>query len=687
MDRRRSEAIRNVALIAHSGAGKTSLTEAMAHLTSRSSRLGRVEEGNTISDFDPDEAERGMSINLAVVPCEWRGRKINVVDTPGYPDFAAEVVSGLRAADAAIVLIDAASGVEVGTEIVWRLADRQSCPRLVVVNRMDRENVVWESVIQGLRDQFGPAITPIQIPVGEAPAFDGMVDLLDGKARMFTNSSSDEGPVPDGLQDSVDAAREQLVEAVAATDDDLLEKYLDGKEIERDDLERALRAGIQAGDIYPVMFTAATALRGVNELLNAIATLLPSPVDLPIDVTENGSAIEASPDGPVVAQVFKTLADAFVGNVSLLRVFTGTITGDCELTNQTGGLSERLSGFQHPVGKEGIRTGTVVTGDIAFVTKLENVATGDTLVSTGASHKLAPLNMPTPLFEAAIRPKTQADLDKMGQALSRISEEDPSLQVRRDDQTGETILAGLGESHVQISLERIRRKFNVSLLSEIPRVAYRETIRKTVNAHGRHKRQSGGRGQFGDVHIEFSPLARGSGFEYEDRIKGGSIPRQYLPAVEKGLVECFTRGTLAGYPVVDLKAAVFDGQYHDVDSSDEAFRNAARLAFEDGYRQAGPVILEPIVKLAILIPDGNTGDVIGDISARRGHVLGISPSEIDSHSEIEVEVAEAEVQRYATDLRSMTQGRGQFTREFMRYQEVPPHVQERLVAETAAERG
>lgn len=686
MNRYESEAIRNVALIAHSGAGKTSLTEALAHRTGRSSRLGRVEEGNTISDFDPDEAERGMSINLAVVPCEYGGRKINVIDTPGYPDFVAEVVSGLRAADAAIVLVDAASSVEVGTEIVWRLADQQSCPRLVLVNRMDRENVLWESVVQDLRDRFGTAIAPIQIPIGEAPAFDGIVDLLDGKARMFTDSGSDESPVPDGLQESVNAAREQLVDAVAATDDDLLEKYLAGEEIQRENLERALRAGVQSGDIYPVLFTAATALHGVNELLDAIAALLPSPVDLPIEVTENGSALEVNPAGPVIAQVFKTLADPFVGKISLLRVFTGAITGDGELTNQTGGLGERLSGFQYPVGKEGIRTGTVVTGDIAFVTKLENVATGDTLVSTGASHKLAPLDMPMPLFEAAIRPETQADLDKMGQALSRISEEDPSLQVRRNDETGETILAGLGESHVQISLERVRRKFNVSLLSEIPRVAYRETIRKTVKAHGRHKRQSGGRGQFGDVHIEFAPLARGSGFEYEDRIKGGSIPQQYLPAVEKGLVECFTSGAVAGYPVVDIRAAVFDGQHHDVDSSDEAFRNAARIAVEDGYPRAGPVILEPIVKLAILIPDGNTGDVIGDISARRGHVLGMNPSETESHSVVEVEVAEAEVQRYATDLRSMTQGRGQFTREFVRYQEVPPHVQERLAAEAAAER-
>ncbi len=686
MDRYNSDAIRNVALIAHSGAGKTSLTEAMAHVTGRSSRLGRVEEGNTISDFDPDEAERGMSINLAVVPCEWRDTKINVIDTPGYPDFVGEVVSGLRAADAAIVLIDAAAGVEVGTEIVWRLADRQKCPRFFVVNRMDRENVSWEEVVRGLRDQFGTAIAPIQIPIGNAPAFDGVVDLLDGQARTFSDNGSAEGPVPDGLQESVDAAREQLVDAVAATDDDLLEKYLEGEEIERADLERALRAGVRIGEIYPVLFTAATTVRGVTEVLDAVAALLPSPTDLPIEITTDGSALEVSADGPVVAQVFKTLADPFVGKVSLLRLYSGTITGDGELTNPTGGRRERLTGFQYPVGKEGIQTGTVVAGDIAFVTKLEDVVTGDTLVSNGANHKLIPLDMPTPLFEAAITPATQADLDKMGQALSRISEEDPSLQVRRDDQTGETVLAGLGESHVQISLERVRRKFNVSLLSQIPRVAYRETIRRTVNAHGRHKRQSGGRGQFGDVHIEFSPLPRGSGFEYEDRIKGGSIPRQYLPAVEKGLVECLTAGALAGYPVVDIRAAVFDGQYHDVDSSDEAFRNAARLAVEEGYPQAGPVIIEPIVKLAIVIPDGNTGDVIGDISARRGHVLGMNPAEDDGHSVVEVEVPEAEVQRFATDLRSMTQGRGQFTRAFVRYQEVPPHVQERLVAEAAAAR-
>ncbi len=687
MDRDNSDAIRNVAFVAHSGAGKTSLTEAMAYVTGQSSRLGRVEEGNTISDFDPDEVDRGMSINLAVVPCDWRGATVNAIDTPGYPDFVGDVVSGLRAADAAIVVVDATAGIEVGTEIVWRLVERQDRPRLVVVNRMDRENVSWENVVQELRDKFGAAIAPIQIPLGDAPAFDGVIDLLDGTARAFTDGGSEPVPVPEALSETLEAAREELTDAVAATDDDLLEKYLEEEEIEREEIERALRAGVRNGEIYPVVFTAATATNGVRELLDAITTLLPTPSDLPVMTGENGATLDVRSDGPIVAQVFKTLADPFVGKVSLLRVYTGTIPGDIELHNQTSGRNERLSGFQYPVGKGGQQTGTVVAGDIAFVTKLENVATGDTLASGGSTHTMGALEMPTPLFEAAITPATQADLDKMGQVLARIAEEDPSLRVGRDDQTGETILAGLGESHVHISLERVRRKFNVNLLANVPRVAYLETIRKTVNAHGRHKRQSGGRGQFGDVHIEFSPLARGAGFEFEDRIRGGSIPRQYLPAVEKGLVECFAKGALAGFPVVDLKAAAFDGQYHDVDSSDEAFRNAARLAVENGYPQAAPVILEPIVKLAIEIPDLNTGDVIGDISARRGHVLGMNPADYEGATIVEVEAPKAEVQRYATDLRSITQGRGQFTSSFVRYQEVPPHVQERLVAEAAAERG
>ena len=687
MDRDNSDAIRNVVFVAHSGAGKTSLTEAMSYVTGQTSRLGRVEDGNTISDFDPDEVERGMSINLAVVPCPWADATVNVIDTPGYPDFIGDVASGLRAADAAIVVIDATAGIQVGTEIVWRLVDRRDRPRLVVVNRMDRENVSWENVVQELRDGFGAAIAPIQIPLGDAPAFDGVVDLLDGTARAFTDGGSEPIPVPDALAETVEIAREQLTDAVAATDDDLLEKYLEGEELERADLERALREGVRTGELYPVVFTAATATHGVRELLDAITAVLPAPSDLPVAPTANGATIDFASDGPIVAQVFKTLADPFVGKVSLLRVYTGTISGDVELRNQTSGRNERLSGFQYPVGKDGEQAGVVVAGDIAFVTKLDNVATGDTLVSDGSAHKMGALEMPTPLFEAAITPATQADLDKMGQVLARIAEEDPSLQVRRDDQTGETILAGLGESHVHISLERIRRKFGVNLLADVPRVPYLETIRKTVNAHGRHKRQSGGRGQFGDVHIEFSPRERGAGFEFEDRIKGGAIPRQYLPAVEKGLVECFAKGALAGFPVVDIKAAAFDGQYHDVDSSDESFRNAARLAVDDGYHQASPVILEPIVKLAIEIPDLNTGDVIGDISARRGHVLGMNPADYDGASIVEVEVPKAEVQRYATDLRSITQGRGLFTSEFVRYQEVPPHVQDRLVAEAAAENG
>lgn len=684
MDRYNTQSIRNVALVAHSGAGKTSLAEALYYVTGKASRLGRVEEHNTISDYDPDEHERGMSINLAAVACEWNGLKINVIDTPGYADFVGEVISGLNATDAAAVLVDATAGIEVGTEIVWRLASDLNRPRLLIVSRVDRDNADTESVVDDLRERFGANVAPIQVPIGDGPDFRGIVDLLDGKARVFGPNGSSLEDTPDDLADTVEDAREQLVEAVASTDDELLEQYLEGEELQRADLERALRAGIAEGSIFPVLFTAATDLKGVRETLEALATLAPSPTE-GLDARLNGDAPPI--DGPVVAQVFKTLADPFVGKVSMFRLFAGQIDGDAQLVDQRTGETERLANIQFATGKEGTPARHMAAGDIAFVTKLDGVTTGDTLTANSQSISLPAFAMPRPLFEASITPETTADLDKMGTALARLAEEDPSLQTYRNDETSETILAGLGESHVRISLERARRKFGVGLKSDVPQVAYRETIRRTVNAHGRHKRQSGGHGQFGDVHIEFSPLARGSGFEFEDRVVGGRVPRQYIPAVEKGLNETIDRGLLAGYPVVDLKAALFDGQYHSVDSSDESFRIAARLAYEDGIPNAGPVILEPILKLAILIPDGNTGDVIGDISSKRGHVLGMAPADGEPGcSIVEVEAPEAEVQRYATDLRSITQGRGRFTREFVRYEEVPPNIQEQIVAMAARKR-
>ncbi len=686
MDQYSTDRIRNVALVAHGGAGKTSLTEALYFTTGKASRLGRVEDGTTVSDYDPDEAERGMSINVAVVPCEWKKHKINVIDTPGYADFVGEVVSGLHAADTAIVLVDATAGVEVGTEIVWKLADRLERPRLLVVNRMDRENVSWRDVLDGLQTAFGNAVAPIQVPIGDGPDFKGVVDLLDGRAWMFGEGESTDAELPEDLAADVESAREQLVDAVAATDDALLEKYLEGDELGRGDLETALRAGVTAGEIYPVVFTAATELYGARELLDAIVTALPSPAEAPAPTAANGAALEVSPDGEVVAQVFKTLADQFVGKISMFRVYAGTITGDAHLTDLASGNSERVSNVHFRVGKDGEPAPKVVAGEIAFVTKLDGVATGDTLAGSADAAALPRFQMPAPLFEAAISPETSADLDKMSSALARIAEEDPTLHVHRSDSTAETILAGLGESHVQISLERVRRKFGVNLTSDVPQVAYRETIQKTINAHGRHKRQSGGHGQFGDVRIEFSPLARGAGFEFENRITGGRVPRQYIAAVEKGLVDTLEHGALCDYQVVDIKAALFDGQFHTVDSSDESFRAAARLAYQDGYPRAGPVVLEPILKLEIEIPDTNTGDIIGDISARRGHVLGMTPAAENGYTTVQVEVPESEVQRYATDLRSVTQGRGTFTREFVRYQEAPANIQAKLVAEAARRR-
>lgn len=677
MDKYDTNNIRNVALIGHSGSGKTSLAEALYFLTGKSSRLGRVEEHNTVTDYDPDEHERGMSINLAPVACESSGSKLNVVDTPGYADFVGEVISGLRGTDAAALLIDATAGIEVGTETVWRIASDLKRPRILILSRMDRENVDAAAVVDSLRERFGTNVVPIQIPVGEGQDFRGVVDLLDGKARIFKDGESTVEDVPEELAESLETAQGQLLEAIVSTDDALLEQYLEGEDISRDALLTALHAGVRDCSIYPVIFSAATELKGTRETLDALLALTPSPTEsLKLSMDGNDPAI----DGPVIAQVFKTLADPFVGKVSIFRLLTGKIEGDAQLVNQRTGETQRLSNIQFAVGKDGEPAGIMAAGDIGFVTKLDGAITGDTLTAPGHEISMPRFDLPAPLFEASITPETSADLDKMGSVLSRLVEEDPSLQSYRDEETAETILAGLGESHVRISLDRARRKFRVGLQADVPRVAYRETIRKTVNAHGRHKRQSGGSGQFGDVHIEFSPLPRGSGFEFENRVVGGRVPRQYIPAVEKGLVEAIDAGMLAGYPMVDFKAALFDGQYHAVDSSDESFRLAARLAYREGVPTASPVILEPIMKLSIFIPETNTGDVIGDISSKRGHVLGMPPSDEEGFAIVEVEVPASEVQRYATDLRSITQGRGRFTREFIRYDEVPSNIQEQLVA-------
>ena len=683
MDQYETNNIRNVSLIGHSGSGKTSLAEALYFLTGKSSRLGRVEENNTVADYDPDEHERGMSINLTPIACEWAGSKLNVVDTPGYADFVGEVISGLQGTDAAALLIDATSGIEVGTETVWRIASNLKRPLILILSRMDRENVDTTAVVDDLRERFGTNVVPIQVPIGEGPDFRGIVDLLDGKARIFKDGQSTVEDVPEELIESVETAKEQLLEAIASTDDALLELYLEGENISREAMITALHAGVRDRSIYPVVFSAATELKGTRETFEALIALTPSPTEsLKLLMDSNAPAI----DGPVIVQVFKTLADPFVGKVSIFRLIAGQIDGEAQLVNQRTGETQRLTNIQFAVGKDGESAGTMAAGDIAFVTKLEGVATGDTLTDPGHTVTTQAFDLPAPLFEASITPETSADLDKMGSVLSRLVEEDPSLQSYRDEETAETILAGLGESHVQISLDRAKRKFSVGLHAEVPRVAYRETIRKTVNAHGRHKRQSGGSGQFGDVHIEFSPLPRGSGFEFEDRVVGGRVPRNYIPAVEKGLIEAIDVGLLAGYPMVDFKAALFDGQYHAVDSSDESFRLAARLAYREGIPTASPVILEPIMKLSIFIPEANTGDVIGDISSKRGHVLGMPPCDDEGFAVVEVEVPAAEVQRYATDLRSITQGRGRFTREFVRYEEVPSNIQEQLMASAEQQR-
>ena len=660
--------LRNVVLLSHSGAGKTILSEAALLATKATTRLGRVEDETTTSDYEPEEHKRQNSIQTSVLPVIHKDFKINLLDSPGYADYRGEVVSALRAADAALVLVSAPAGVEVGTIQMWQMAE--DLPRLIVVSKLDRENSEFDRVMEALVEAFGRECVPVQIPIGSEADFSGVVNLLDPKAD-----------VPADLADEAEEARERIIEAAAESDEELADKYLEGEELTQDEILAGLKVGMSEGTFIPVVATSGLNGVGVVELLDTIVGLLPSPADRPAHTAQKGEEdIELSPDssGPLAAQVFKTSADPFVGKLSYFKVFSGTLKSDTQVWNASRNESERTGTAYTIRGKDQEAVEELAAGDIGALAKLNSALTGDTLSDRADPITLPALEFPPPVFSMAAFPKSKADVDKLTNAISRMVEEDPSLSVSREPNTAELLLGGLGDVQVDVAVEKMKRKFGVEILLMTPKVPYKETISRQSNAHYRHKKQTGGRGQFAEVYLEVEPLPRGSGFEFDERVVGGAVPREYIPSVQKGCVKALDSGVIGGFPVVDVKATLYDGSFHDTDSSGVSFEIAGNNALSDGIEQASPQLLEPIMYAQILVPDGDTGDVMGDLNSKRARILGMNP-EGNGFTTIEVEAPQAEMMRYATDLRSQTQGRGTFTMRFDRYQEVPVHLVERAV--------
>lgn len=671
-------AIRNVALVGHGGTGKSSLAEAMLYASGAISRMGRVDDGTSTSDFDPDEIARKMSINATVLPCEWKNTKINFIDTPGYPDFVGDVVGSLRAVEAAMLVVDGTGTIEVGTETGWDLAEEAGITKLFFVNKLEKENSDFARTLEALRAKFGTSVAPLQLPIGSEDKFVGVVDLLTHKAYTWANGKISPADIPADMADQIASMRESLIESVAEMDDALMEKYFDEGTLPDDDIARGLEIGLKTGKVVPVLCGSAMKMVGVDTLLDFIVSSVPSPASVPPVEGVNGE--KRGPEDSFCALVFKTMADPYVGKLTYFRVFAGAIKSDSHIYNANKEREERVGQVYFLLGKTQEATSSVGAGDIGAVAKLQETSTGDTLCEKAKPITLPPIAFPEPVYSLAVKAKTKADEDKLGPALQKLAEEDPTFRTVRDQTVGQTLISGLGETHLDIVVERLKRKFGVEVETDMPRIAYRETITTTAEAQGRHKKQTGGRGQFGDCWLRIEPLPRGAGYEYVDAIVGGAIPRQWIPSVDKGVQEAMSRGILAGYPVVDVKVTCYDGSFHTVDSSDMAFQLAGALAFQAAAAKANPVLLEPIMEMEIIVPEEFMGDVIGDINTKRGRVLGMEPMG-GGRQKIRAHVPQAEVLRYSIDLRSIARGRGRFSAKFSHYEEMPAHAAQQVIAE------
>lgn len=683
----RTEEIRNIGIIAHSGAGKTSLIEAMLYNGGAIERMGAVDDGNTVADYASDEIERKTSLNCSVCIAEWAEHKLNLIDTPGAEDFYGDLHGVLRVVDAVIVVVDATTGVEGGTEKVWEVADKYNLPRILFINKMDKENASFDNALASISEILETRAVPVQIPIGKEDQFSGVVDVIQDGAFLEPNGNSPvaKSDIPDDLAGTAEEYREALVEVAAESDDELIEKFFEG-ELSEEEIQNGLQTGISENQFVPVLCGSSLKNIGVQQLMDVIISCCPSPIQAGEiqDADDESKTREPSTDAPLSAVVFKTIADPFSGQLSFFRVYSGTLEGDSQVNNSNRGEVERLGKPTFMNGKQSINAPNIPAGDIGALTKLAATHTGDTLCDRDANIKLSGIEFPNTVISYAISPAREGDDEKLITALTRISEEDPSFQIERNDITKQLLVSGLGDLHITVNRDRIKEKFGVETVVAPPKVPYRETVRRSVqNVQERHKKQSGGKGQFGDVTINLAPIERGEGFEFINSIKGGVIPSNYIPAVEKGIKQRMELGVLAGYPLVDIQIDLHDGKYHDVDSSDMAFQIAGSMAFASAVQQADPCLLEPIMNVSISVPDQYMGNIIGDLNGRRGQVMGVE--QVGKRQIIQAIVPQSEMLRYSIDLRSLTSARGNFTMEFAHYEVVPEDVAQKVIAASKTE--
>ena len=680
------EQIRNVAFVGHAGAGKTSVVEGLLYLSGVSDRLGKVGDNSSIMDYDPDEVRRGHSINASFAVSEWQKHKFNILDTPGNGNFIADTPGCIRVSDGVVVVIAADSGIQFYTEKVWQWADESSLKRIVFINKMDSEQASIQSILESLKKKFNAQPFLMHVPVGSADKFSGIVDLVENKYYAYEKDGKGSGTpsdIPDEVKDEVESRRAELVEAVAEADDKLIEAYLDKGELTDEEFDTGLKKGVESGQLVPVILGSALHNIGTDRLAKAIIDFLPSPDQSPSQLAKTLSGeevIEVKPgNGMFASLVFKTIADPYAGKLTLFRVYSGSVKPDTSVFNANHETDERVGQLFALQGKKQIPLPEIIAGDMGTVAKLKVTTTGDTLTTKGKGVQFDPIVFPNPVLARAMVPKTRADEEKISNSLHRLVEEDPTLKVERDSQTHELLVSGMGAEHLDVIIERLKRRFGVEVDVKPPKVPYRETIRGKTKVQGKHKKQSGGRGQFGDTWLEISPLPRGGGFEFENRIVGGAIPKTYIPAVEKGVHEAMAQGVLAHYPMVDVKVSLYDGSYHDVDSSEMAFKIAGSIGFKKGVLECKPILLEPIMTMEVIVPSEFIGDVIGDLNSKRGKILGVDAN--DDNQNVRAHVAMASILNYAQELRALTSGRGIFVMEYDHYDVVPDHLTAKIIEE------
>lgn len=682
-----TDKIRNVALLGHGGCGKTTLIESLLYMTKATNRMGKVEEGNTVSDYDKEERDRQFSIGTSVIPIEYYDTKINFFDTPGYFDFVGEVFSALRVCSGAVLIVDATSGVQVGTEKAWKYAEERKIPRVILLDKLDKEDVNFDKVLEQLREKFGKKVVPFSVPIGEQTSFCGYVDVISAEGFIFNGKECVSGEVPKYAVEKAKELKDMLMESVAETNEEMMEKYFAGEEFTDEEIHECLRKAVMEGELVPIIVATAQRTIGVRELIKMIIEYLPSEQDLgEVKGSDDGVDIvrKVSPSEPMSAYVFKTIVDPFVGKINLFKVLSGTIKKDMEVYNAKSRQTERVGSIFYMRGREQIETNEINAGDIGAVSKLQHFKTGDTISLKSNPVVYEDIKFPKPTLFMAAYVKSKDMEEKLGLGLNRLVEQDPTFNFERNVETKELVIGGQGNMQLEVIRDRLKDLYKVEIDLTSPKVAYRETIKGKSDVQGKHKKQSGGAGQYGDVHIRFEPSNQE--FEFAEEIFGGSVPRNYIPAVEKGLRECLDKGVLAGCKVVNLKAILYDGSYHDVDSNEVSFKLAASLAFKKGMKEAKPILLEPIAKVEIEIPDEYMGDVMGDMNKRRGRILGMDPTE-EGTQIIHAEAPMAEMYTYAIDLRSMTQARGSFEMEFLRYDEMPMNMAEKVIAEYSSAHG